>query len=246
MLSKDLFTIAKNQVVARDVLEMVLEGPTAAITNPGQFIDIRLEQKFLRRPISVCDRDDKSVTLIYKVVGSGTEIMAELPVGTKLDVLTGLGNGFDLSKSGDRPLLLGGGLGAAPLYWLCKELVAQGKHPTVAMGFDTAASVYYADQFREAGAETVYLATMDGTAGVKGTVLNAVPDLNAYSYFYTCGPTPMLAAINAAATIDGQFSLEERMGCGFGACMGCSILTKKGSRRVCKDGPVFYKEDLLW
>ena len=246
MLSKDLFTITKNQVVARDVLEMVLEGPTAAITNPGQFIDIRLEQKFLRRPISVCDRDDTSVTILYKVVGSGTEIMAALPVGTKLDVLTGLGNGFDLSRSGDRPLLLGGGLGAAPLYWLCRELAAQGKRPTVAMGFDTAESVYYADQFREAGAETVYLATMDGTAGAKGTVLDALPDLNAYSYFYACGPTPMLAAIHAAAAIGGQCSLEERMGCGFGACMGCSILTKKGSRRVCKDGPVFDKEDLLW
>ena len=246
MLSKDLFTITKNQVVARDVLEMVLEGPTAAITNPGQFIDIRLEQKFLRRPISVCDRDDKSVTILYKVVGSGTEIMAALPVGTKLDVLTGLGNGFDLAKSGERPLLLGGGLGTAPLYWLCKELKAQGKRPTVAMGFDTAGSVYYAEKFREAGAETVYLATMDGTAGAKGTVLDALPDLNAYSYFYACGPTPMLAAINAAVSIGGQCSLEERMGCGFGACMGCSIRTRKGSRRVCKDGPVFDKEDLLW
>ena len=246
MLSKDLFTITKNQVVARDVLEMVLEGPTAAITTPGQFLDIRLEQKFLRRPISVCDRDDKTVTIVYKVVGSGTEIMAALPVGTKLDVLTGLGNGFDLAKSGERPLLLGGGLGTAPLYWLCKELKAQGKRPTVAMGFDTAGSVYYAEKFREAGAETVYLATMDGTAGVRGTVLDAAADLSAHSFFYACGPKPMLAAIAQAAAIPGQVSLEERMGCGFGACMGCSIETKHGPRRVCKEGPVFDKEELLW
>ena len=246
MLSKDVLTITKNTPIARDVLEMVLQGPADAVAAPGQFVEIRLESRFLRRPISVCDRSGNSVTLIYKVVGGGTADMAALPAGARLDVLTGLGNGFDLSKSGDRPLLLGGGLGAAPLYWLCRELVNRGKRPTVAMGFDTAESVYYADKFREAGAEAVLVATMDGTLGVKGTVLDAVEDLNAFSYFYTCGPKPMMAAIARSAAIDGQFSLEERMGCGFGACMGCSIQTRSGSRRVCKEGPVFEKEELIW
>ena len=246
MLSKERLTIIKNEPVAKDVLELVLEGKVDAITTPGQFVDIRLESRFLRRPISVCCRDEHTVTLIYKIVGGGTEQMAHLPVGTELDVLTGLGNGFDLAKSGETPLLLGGGLGAAPLFWLCKDLAAQGKRPTVAMGFDTAASVYYEEQFRAAGAAEVLVSTMDGTAGVKGTVLDAVKNLNEYSYFYTCGPKPMMAAIARAAEIDGQFSLEERMGCGFGACMGCSIQTKNGPRRVCKEGPVFEKEELLW
>lgn len=246
VLSKDLFTVAKNETVARDVWEMVLEGPTGAVTAPGQFIDIRLESRFLRRPISVCDREEGKLTIIYKVVGGGTEILSTLPAGTRLDVLTGLGNGFDLTKCGDHPILLGGGLGTAPLYWLCRALAARGVRPTVAMGFDTAASVYYADKFPAAGAREVLVATMDGTAGVKGTVLDAIEDLNRYSYFYTCGPKPMMAAIARAAAIDGECSLEERMGCGFGACMGCSVMTKNGSRRVCKEGPVFGKEELVW
>ena len=246
MLSKDLFTIKSHQCIARDVWELVLEGPTAAITTPGQFIDIRLEQKFLRRPISVCCRDGETVTVIYKVVGGGTEILSTLPVGTRLDVLTGLGNGFDTAKSGGAPLLLGGGLGTAPLYWLCRALADQGKHPTVVVGFDTAASVYYLDKFLEAGAKEVRVATMDGTAGTKGTVLDALGSWEGYSYFYTCGPMPMARAIYNTLTIDGQFSLEERMGCGFGACMGCSIQTKHGARRVCKEGPVFEKEELIW
>ena len=245
MLSKERLTVVRNEPIARDVWEMVLEGRVDAVTAPGQFIDIRLPEKFLRRPISVCDRDDRSVTIIYKVVGGGTEIMSALPAGTALDVLTGLGSGFDPSRSGERPLLLGGGLGAAPLYWLCRLLTAAGKRPTVVLGFDTAGSVYYQERFAAAGA-AVRLATMDGTAGVRGTVLDAAADLSAHSFFYACGPKPMLAAIAQAAAIPGQVSLEERMGCGFGACMGCSIETKHGPRRVCKEGPVFDKEELLW
>ena len=241
VLSKDLFTVAKNETVARDVWEMVLEGPTGAVTAPGQFIDIRLESRFLRRPISVCDREEGRLTIIYKVVGGGTEILSTLPAGTRLDVLTGLGNGFDLTKCGDHPILLGGGLGTAPLYWLCRALAARGIRPTVAMGFDTAASVYYADKFPAAGAGKVLVATMDGTAGVKGTVLDAIEDLNRYSYFYTCGPKPMMAAIAKAAAIDGECSLEERMGCGFGACMGCSVMTKNGSRRGVQGGACVWK-----
>ena len=246
MLSKDIFTVVRNTPIARDVLEMVLRGNADAVTAPGQFIEIRLEDRFLRRPISVCCREGDLVTIVYKVVGAGTAELAALPEGAELDVLTGLGNGFDLSKSGDAPLLLGGGLGAAPLYWLCRELAARGVRPTVAMGFDTAESVYYEEKFLAAGARRVLVATMDGSRGVKGTVLDAVEDLNGYSYFYTCGPKPMMAAIARSAAIDGQFSLEERMGCGFGACMGCSIQTRHGSRRVCKEGPVFEKEELIW
>lgn len=246
MLAKEQLTIQSNKQIARDVYEMVLSGNVSAISCPGQFIDIRLESRFLRRPISVCDCGANTVTIIYKVVGGGTEIMSTLPVGTELDVLTGLGNGFDLTKSGDRPLLIGGGLGVAPMYWLCKELKKAGKSPTVVMGYDTRDSVYYAEKFREAGAKEVLIATMDGTLGTKGTVLDAISDPNAYTFFYTCGPTPMTKAIHKALMLDGQYSLEERMGCGFGACMGCSIQTKSGNKRVCKEGPVFDKEDMLF
>ena len=240
------YRIVENLPLARDVFRMRLAGDSSAFTAPGQFLNLRVEGCYLRRPISVCDREEGRLTILYKVVGGGTEILSALPAGTRLDVLTGLGNGFALENSGDNPILLGGGLGTAPLYWLCRALTERGIRPTVAMGFDTAESIYYADRFPAAGAREVLVATMDGTAGVKGTVLDAIEDLNRYSYFYTCGPKPMMAAIAKAAAIDGECSLEERMGCGFGACMGCSVMTKNGSRRVCKEGPVFGKEELVW
>ncbi len=241
---QEFFTVDKNDNIAKDVYEMKLLGNTAAITAPGQFVNIKIDGFYLRRPISVCDYDDKSVTLIYKVVGKGTEVMSKLKKGTVLDLLVGLGNGFDTSKSGDRPLLIGGGMGVAPMYNLCKKLVAEGKKPIVVSGFNSECDVYYENEFKEAGAE-VYIATADGSCGEKGFVTDVTAKLD-YTYFYTCGPMPMFKAVEAMAKTSGQFSFEERMGCGFGACMGCSCKTKYGNKRICKDGPVLEREEIIW
>ena len=222
---------------------MELKGDTQAITTPGQFVDIRLENLYLRRPISVCDRQDDVLTLIYKVVGKGTEVMAALKPGTMLNVLTGLGNGYDLSLSGASPLLLGGGVGVPPLYLLAKELIAQGKKVQVILGFNTAAEVFYEEAFKALGAE-VTVVTADGSYGAKGFVTDVLPA--EYSYYYTCGPLPMLKAVYRACRGEGEYSFEERMGCGFGACMGCSIKTTDGYKRVCKDGPVLKKGEIVW
>ena len=245
IMKQSIFTIQSNTPLTRDVMKMVLGGDTSAITAPGQFVNILLEGKFLRRPISVCDYDEETLTLIYKVVGSGTEIMASLPVGTKLDVLTGLGNGYDTSLSGDKPLLIGGGVGVPPMYRLAKNLIAEGKKPVVILGFNTAAEVFYKEEFEKLGAE-VHVATADGSVGVKGFVTDVVKTIPDYTYFYTCGPEPMLKALSDVTTTSGQLSFEERMGCGFGACMGCSCQTKYGNKRICKDGPVLVKEEIIW
>lgn len=221
---------------------MVLEGDTQYITAPGQFINIQLDGKFLRRPISVCDYDDATVTIIYKVVGEGTEMMSELSEGESLDVLTGLGNGYDISN-GTRPMLIGGGVGVPPMYNLCKKLIAAGQKPVVILGFNTKDEIFYEDKFRALGAE-VRVATADGSYGIKGFVTDAFTD--DYDYFYTCGPMPMFKAIEAKVTTSGQYSFEERMGCGFGACMGCSCKTKYGNKRICKDGPVLVREEIIW
>lgn len=239
-----IFEIISNTALTKDVYRMVLSGDTSAITAPGQFVEIALPGKFLRRPISVSDWGENSLTLIYKVVGHGTEQMAGLPAGTKLDILTGLGNGYDTAKSGDNPVLVGGGVGVPPLYGLCKTLLRQGKHPRVVLGFNKASEIFLADEFRALGVE-VSIATADGSVGTKGfitDVLKALP----FSYFYACGPLPMFKAMEAVVTASGQYSMEERMGCGFGACMGCSIQTKSGTRRVCKDGPVFPREEVFF
>lgn len=243
-MTEKIFEIAENRPIAKDIYRIELSGDAGAITAPGQFVNIQLEGKFLRRPISVCDWEENSLTLVYKVVGGGTKQLSELKAGEKLDLLVGLGNGFDTSKSGPEPLVIGGGVGAAPMYGLCRELAAQGKRVTVALGFNTAEEVYYTDEFAETGAE-VLLATVDGSAGQRGFVTGLMDGL-AYSYFYACGPMPMLEAVNAASVTGGQFSLEERMGCGFGACMGCSCKTLTGSKRICKDGPVLEKGEILW
>ncbi|MBE6945343.1 MAG: dihydroorotate dehydrogenase electron transfer subunit [Ruminococcaceae bacterium] len=237
-----IFTIVENIPLTSTVFKMVLEGNTSQITAPGQFVEIAVPGRFLRRPISVCDWSENSLTLIYKVVGSGTADLSTMTPGTTLNILTGLGNGYDLSVSGDAPLLLGGGVGVPPMYGLCKALLAEGKTPTVILGFNTAAEVFYEDAFRALGVE-VLVTTVDGSRGIQGFVTDAmtVP----YTYFYTCGPGPMLRAIDRVAKTSGQFSLEERMGCGFGACMGCTIETKVGPRRVCKDGPVFCREEVI-
>ena len=242
-MKQSIFTIVSNTALTDVVYKMILEGDTSAIGGCGQFVDLRLPEKYLRRPISVCDYDERTLTLIYKVVGSGTEIMASLPVGTKLDILTGLGNGYDTSLSGRNPVLVGGGVGVPPMFNLCKKLIAEGKQPRVVLGFNTASEIFLADEFRALGAE-VYVATADGSVGMKGFVTDVIKTLT-YTYFYSCGPMPMFKAMEQVMTTSGQYSFEERMGCGFGACMGCTIQTASGYKRVCKDGPVFFREEVF-
>ena len=242
-MKQSIFTIIRNTALTDSVYEMVLSGDTSAITAPGQFVNIQLSGKFLRRPISVCDYDSTTLTLVYKVVGSGTEILSSMAAGETLDLLTGLGNGYDLSLSGDSPLLLGGGVGIPPLYHLAKCLLAQGKQVSVILGFNTQSEIFYEAQFRALGC-TVTVTTVDGSYGQKGFVTDALPE--SYSYFYTCGPEPMLKAVYRATATSGQMSFEERMGCGFGACMGCSCKTLTGYKRICKEGPVMKKEEILW
>ena len=239
-----IFEILSNEALTRDVYRMVLSGDTSAITAPGQFVEIALPGKFLRRPISVCDWAENSLTLIYKVVGHGTEQMAALPAGTRLDVLTGLGNGYNTTLSGENPVLVGGGVGVPPLYALCKKLIAEGKKPRVILGFNQESEIFLAKEFEALGIPT-HIATADGSVGTKGFVTDVLKNLH-YSYFYSCGPMPMFRAMEAVVTTSGQYSFEERMGCGFGACMGCSIQTKSGAKRVCKDGPVFLREEVFF
>ena len=238
-----VFTITENSNIAKNVYRMILAGDTSAIKNPGEFINIRLEGFYLRRPISVYDVSDSAVTIIYKVVGKGTQAMSRMTVGERLQVLTGLGNGYDLSLSGERPLLIGGGVGVPPMYLLAKRLLDQGKRVSVILGFNTEEEVFGEDAFKALGCD-VTVTTVDGSRGVKGFVTDALPE--DYTYFYTCGPEPMLKAVYKATATSGQFSFEERMGCGFGACMGCSCKTITGYKRICKDGPVLKKEEILW
>ncbi len=244
MLKQDLYTIEKNVCIAKNTYEMVLLGDTKAFVAPGQFLNIKLDGFYLRRPISVCDYDDKSITIIYKVVGKGTEQMAKMIKGEKLDILTGLGNGFDISKSGEKPVVIGGGAGVPPMFNLAKELIKNGKKPVAILGFNSADEVFYKEEFEKIGAEVI-ITTVDGSVGIKGFVTDAIKTID-YTYFYTCGPEPMLKAIYNATSTSGQMSFEERMGCGFGACMGCSCKTKYGNKRICKDGPVLLKEEIIW
>lgn len=241
-MREGLFVIVDNAPLTDAVYEMRLSGDTSGIRS-GQFVNVSVPGFFLRRPISVCEAADGALTLVYKVVGGGTDAMSRLRPGESLDLLTGLGSGYDLDAAGEAPLLLGGGVGVPPLYRLARELREAGKRVTVILGFNTAGEVFYESEFRALGCE-VTVTTVDGSCGVKGFVTDAMPA--SYSYFYTCGPMPMLRAVYRAAKTDGEFSLEERMGCGFGACMGCSIETNSGYKRVCKDGPVFKKEELKW
>ena len=235
------FEIKTNEQIAKNVYRMQLCGDTAGIL-PGQFVNIRVQGQFLRRPISVCNIADGILTIIYKVVGVGTEAMRHLPVGTQLDVLTVLGNGYDLSKAGDEPLLVGGGVGVPPMYMLARQLREMGKDVRVILGFNTKDEVFYEEEFRALGCD-VTVTTVDGSHGVKGFVTNALDGQQ--SYYYTCGPLPMIKALLQAAGTNGEVSMEERMGCGFGACMGCTIQTTQGPKRVCKEGPVFPAEELI-
>ena len=243
-MKQTIFTIKENKALTSSVYKMLLAGDTSDITNCGQFVNIQIDGLFLRRPISVCDCEGDTLTLIYKVVGKGTEQMKDMKPGDKLDILTGLGNGYDTSLSGDTPLLLGGGVGVPPLYMLCKKLIAEGKKPSVILGFNTKDEVFCKDEFEKLGVK-VTVTTVDGSEGIKGFVTDAMKNED-YSYFYTCGPEPMLKAIYKASSTEGQFSFEERMGCGFGACMGCSCKTITGYKRICKEGPVMKKEEILW
>ena len=242
-MKQSVFEIIGNTRLVPGVYRMQLRGDTSAITAPGQFVNIQLDGIFLRRPISVCDVQDDVLTIIYKVVGKGTEAMSKME-GGKLDILTGLGNGYDLSVSGKNPVLLGGGVGVPPMYMLCRELIDCGKDVRVILGFNTKNEVFYEEEFRKLGAD-VTVTTVDGSYGVKGFVTDAMKTMD-YTYFYTCGPEPMLKAVYKTSVTSGQMSFEKRMGCGFGACMGCSCKTITGYKRICKEGPVMRKEEILW
>ena len=243
-MKQGLFTITQNQILAPGVYRMVLRGDTSDVTCPGQFVNIRLDGLFLRRPISVCDKDGEDLTLIYKVVGEGTGKMSRMEPGERLDVLSGLGNGYDLSLAGDRPLLIGGGVGIPPLYWLARELKTGGKDVTVILGFNKKEEIFYQQEFEDLGVR-VLVTTVDGSYGIGGFVTEAMKNL-CYTYFYTCGPEPMLKAVYKASAGPGEMSFERRMGCGFGACMGCSCRTLTGNKRICREGPVMKKEEILW
>ena len=243
-MKQSIFKILTNEALTSSVYRMTLEGDTSAITAPGQFVNIRLEGKFLRRPISVCDWEAGKLTLVYKVVGHGTAQMAAMAPGETLDILTGLGNGYDLTLTGETPVLVGGGVGVPPMYGLAKHLRALGKPVQVILGFNTKDEIFYEEEFKALGC-TVYVTTVDGSYGIPGFVTDALKDLS-YSHFCACGPEPMLKALYRASQTSGQMSFEERMGCGFGACMGCSCKTLTGNKRICKDGPVMKKEELLW
>ncbi|MGN0746156.1 MAG: dihydroorotate dehydrogenase electron transfer subunit [Aristaeellaceae bacterium] len=238
------FTILANRQLSATVWRMELAGDTSAIQRPGQFVQVQLPGFYLRRPISVCDWNDESLTLVYKVVGQGTEAMAAMAPGQTLDLLTGLGNGFDVSLAGEHPLLIGGGVGLPPMIGLCRALMAAGKQPVVLAGFNTAEEVFLRGEVEQMGAPFV-LATMDGSAGVKGLVTDAMKGLT-FDSIFACGPLPMLRAVYSQSDVPAWFSFEERMGCGFGACMGCTVRVKGGYKRICKDGPVLERDELIW
>lgn len=239
-----IYTVRSNEKLTENVYKMVLSGDTSAVTASGQFINIKLESLYLRRPISIFDCKENELSIIYKVVGTGTELMSKMPVGVEIDCLVGLGNGFDISKAGDAPVVIGGGVGVPPMYYVAKKLIEDGKKVTAVLGFNKADEIFGKEDFEALGIKTV-IATVDGSVGVKGFVTDALKDID-YSYFFTCGPEPMLKAVYNNTDTSGQFSFEERMGCGFGACMGCSCKTKYGNKRICKEGPVLVKEEIIW
>ncbi|MCD7847719.1 MAG: dihydroorotate dehydrogenase electron transfer subunit [Oscillospiraceae bacterium] len=243
-MTSTIFKILENEKIAEKTYRLVLGGDTGEIKNPGQFVNIRLEGFYLRRPISVCDYSEKTLTLIYKTVGNGTEFMSTLPAGSELDILVGLGNGFNTELSGETPLLVGGGVGAPPMYNLCKKLISEGKKPTVVLGFKSSDEVFYEEEFSALGAKVIVV-TEDGSKGEKGLVTDVIPNVE-YAYFYACGPMGMLKAMSGIMKTAGEYSFEQRMGCGFGACMGCSCKTKNGFKRICREGPVLSSEEIIW
>ncbi len=244
-MKQSYLIVSTNEKLTDNVYKMTLTGDMSGIERPGQFVNILLDGLFLRRPISVCDVEGNTLTIIYKVVGKGTEKLSKMKGGEILDILTGLGNGYFTDLSGDKPLLIGGGVGVPPMYKLCKCLIDEGKTPTVILGFNTSKEIFYENEFKALGVN-VLVSTVDGSYGIKGFVTDALREVGEYTYVYTCGPEPMLKAVYNAISTSGQFSFEERMGCGFGACMGCSCKTKYGNKRICKDGPVLVKEEIIW
>ncbi|MBR4865943.1 MAG: dihydroorotate dehydrogenase electron transfer subunit [Clostridia bacterium] len=242
-MKETMFTVATNRALTDSVYEMKLRGDTSDITAPGQFVNIKLDSLFLRRPISVCNVVGEELTLVYKVVGKGTRAMSMMGHGAKLDILTGLGNGYDLTPVQSSALLLGGGVGVPPLYMLARKLREEGKAVTVVLGFNTKSEIFYEEEFKALGCD-VRVTTVDGSYGTKGFVTDAMD--GEFDHFFTCGPEPMLKAVWNKTEIDGQMSFEERMGCGFGACMGCSCQTLTGNKRICKEGPVLRKGEILW
>lgn len=246
MYKRDIYKVVSNEQLTAKSWLMVLEGDTQYVTRAGEFVNIALEGKFLRRPISVCDYDERTITLLYDVVGEGTKTMSLMKEGAELDLLTGLGNGFSEERECKRPALLGGGVGCAPLYNLAKKFLARGVKPVVILGFNSEKDVVSADMFEAIGAE-LYIATVDGSMGTKGFVTDVIREQGLEcDYFYACGPMPMLKALCRGVEWPGEVSLDERMACGFGVCMCCSVETKSGNKRICKEGPVFDKEDLIW
>lgn len=243
-MTESVFTVISNEKIAKNTYKMLLSGNTED-GRPGQFVNIKIDGFFLRRPISVCDIEENTLTLIYKTVGAGTDKLSKTEKGEKLDILAFLGNRYDLSKSGEAPLLIGGGVGVPPLFLLAKKLVKEGKTPTAILGFNSADEIFLKDEFEAIGVKT-FIATADGSVGTRGFVTDVMKNIGGYTYFYTCGPEPMLRAVYGESKTDGEFSFEERMGCGFGACVGCTCKTKYGNKRICRDGPVLSKEEIIW
>lgn len=243
-MTESVFTVISNEKIAKNTYKMLLSGNTDGARS-GQFVNIKIDGFFLRRPISVCDIEENTLTLIYKTVGAGTDKLSKTEKGEKLDILAFLGNGYDLSKSGEAPLLIGGGVGVPPLFLLAKKLVKEGKKPTAILGFNSADEIFLKDEFEALGVKT-FIATADGSVGTRGFVTDVMKNTDGYTYFYTCGPEPMLRAVYGESKTDGEFSFEERMGCGFGACVGCTCKTKYGNKRICRDGPVLSKEEIIW
>lgn len=243
-MTESVFTVISNEKIAKNTYKMLLSGNTDG-ARPGQFVNIKIDGFFLRRPISVCDIEENTLTLIYKTVGAGTDKLSKTEKGEKLDILAFLGNGYDLSKSGEAPLLIGGGVGVPPLFLLAKKLVKEGNKPTAILGFNSADEIFLKDEFETIGVKT-FIATADGSVGTRGFVTDVMKNTDIYTYFYTCGPEPMLRAVYNESKTDGEFSFEERMGCGFGACVGCTCKTKYGNKRICRDGPVLSKEEIIW
>lgn len=243
-MTESVFTVISNEKIAKNTYKMILSGNTEG-GRPGQFVNIKIDGFFLRRPISVCDIEENTLTLIYKTVGAGTDKLSKTEKGEKLDILAFLGNGYDLSKSGEAPLLIGGGVGVPPLFLLAKKLVKEGKTPTAILGFNSADEIFLKDEFEAIGVKT-FIATADGSVGTRGFVTDVMKNIGGCTYFYTCGPEPMLRAVYGESKTDGEFSFEERMGCGFGACVGCTCKTKYGNKRICRDGPVLSKEEIIW
>lgn len=243
-MTESIFTVISNEKIAKNTYKIILSGNTDG-GRPGQFVNIKIDGFFLRRPISVCDIEENTLTLIYKTVGAGTDKLSKTEKGEKLNILAFLGNGYDLSKSGEAPLLIGGGVGVPPLFLLAKKLVKEGKTPTAILGFNSADEIFLKDEFEAIGVKT-FIATADGSVGTRGFVTDVMKNTDIYTYFYTCGPEPMLRAVYGESKTDGEFSFEERMGCGFGACVGCTCKTKYGNKRICRDGPVLSKEEIIW